>query len=145
MMEAASTSETSVNFYQTTRRYNPEDSHLHTRSRENLKSYNLESVLLLILSIILRTVTNKNNTEIGNKRILRCKILRTTMHLIICKSSFSDFVHRLYFNKITTFRKLDLLPSSGKKGRTETLAVGPPGWASLRPGHLPKRCNFIEI
>jgi hypothetical protein len=39
MMEAASTSETSVNFYQTTRRYNPEYSHLHTRRRENLKSY----------------------------------------------------------------------------------------------------------
>jgi hypothetical protein len=38
-MEAASTPETLVNFYQTTRRYNPEDSHLHTRSRENLKSY----------------------------------------------------------------------------------------------------------
>jgi hypothetical protein len=28
MMEAESTSETLVNFYQTTRRYNPEDSHL---------------------------------------------------------------------------------------------------------------------
>jgi hypothetical protein len=28
MMEAASTSETSVNFYQTTRRCNPEDTHL---------------------------------------------------------------------------------------------------------------------
>jgi hypothetical protein len=28
MMEAASPSETSVNFYQTTRHYNPEDSHL---------------------------------------------------------------------------------------------------------------------
>jgi hypothetical protein len=28
MMEAAMTSETLVNFYQTTRRYNPEDSHL---------------------------------------------------------------------------------------------------------------------
>jgi hypothetical protein len=39
MMEAASTSETWVNFYQTTRRNNPEDSHLHTRRRENLKSY----------------------------------------------------------------------------------------------------------
>jgi hypothetical protein len=38
MMEAASTSETLVNFYRTTRRYNPEDSHLHTRRRENLKS-----------------------------------------------------------------------------------------------------------
>jgi hypothetical protein len=39
MMEAARTSETLVNFYKTTRRYNPEDSHLHTRCRENLKSY----------------------------------------------------------------------------------------------------------
>jgi hypothetical protein len=39
MMEATSTSETSANFYQTTRCCNPEDSHLHTRRRENLKSY----------------------------------------------------------------------------------------------------------
>jgi hypothetical protein len=29
MMEASRTSETLVNFYQTTRRYNPEDSNLH--------------------------------------------------------------------------------------------------------------------
>jgi hypothetical protein len=39
MMEAASTSETLVNFYQTTRRYNLEESHLHTHRREKLKSY----------------------------------------------------------------------------------------------------------
>jgi hypothetical protein len=39
MMEAASTSEALVNFYQTIRRYNPEDSHLHTCRHENLKSY----------------------------------------------------------------------------------------------------------
>jgi hypothetical protein len=39
MMEAARTSETLVNFYQTTRRYNPEDSNLRTHHRENLKSY----------------------------------------------------------------------------------------------------------
>jgi hypothetical protein len=39
MMEAARTSETLINFYQTTRCYNPEDSHLHTHRRENLKSY----------------------------------------------------------------------------------------------------------
>jgi hypothetical protein len=38
IMEAASTSETSVNFYQTVWRNIPEDSHLHTYSRENLKS-----------------------------------------------------------------------------------------------------------
>jgi hypothetical protein len=37
MMEAASTSETSVNFYQTTRRNNPEDSHLHDHTFEGKK------------------------------------------------------------------------------------------------------------
>jgi hypothetical protein len=41
MMEAAGTSETLVNIYQTTRRYNLEDSHLRTHRRENLKSYTL--------------------------------------------------------------------------------------------------------
>jgi hypothetical protein len=37
MMEAASTSETSVNFYQTTRLNIAEDSHLNTNHRESLK------------------------------------------------------------------------------------------------------------
>jgi hypothetical protein len=37
MMEAASNSETSVNFHQSALHYNPEDSHLHTRRHENLK------------------------------------------------------------------------------------------------------------
>jgi hypothetical protein len=45
-MEAASTSETFVNFYQTTRRYNPEDSHLHIRRRENLRSHNFHNILV---------------------------------------------------------------------------------------------------
>jgi hypothetical protein len=39
MMVAARISKTLVNFHQTTRRYNPEDSHLRTHRRENLKSY----------------------------------------------------------------------------------------------------------
>jgi hypothetical protein len=38
-MEAARTPETLVNFYQIKRRYNPEDSHLRTHRRENLKSF----------------------------------------------------------------------------------------------------------
>jgi hypothetical protein len=39
-MEAANTPETSVNFYQTTRRNpDPEDSNLHIRRRENLNSH----------------------------------------------------------------------------------------------------------
>jgi hypothetical protein len=37
MTEAARTSETSVNFYQTTRRNNTEFKHLHIRRRKNLK------------------------------------------------------------------------------------------------------------
>jgi hypothetical protein len=46
MMEAASTSESSVNVYQTTQRYNPEDSHLRTHRRENLKSDLCVSIFL---------------------------------------------------------------------------------------------------
>jgi hypothetical protein len=42
MMEAASISETSVNFLQTTQRNNPEDSHLHTRRCDNMKSRSLK-------------------------------------------------------------------------------------------------------
>jgi hypothetical protein len=49
MVEAVCTSETSVNFYQTTRRNIPEDSHLYTRRRENLKSH---LVILMSLKLL---------------------------------------------------------------------------------------------
>jgi hypothetical protein len=38
MVEVASTSETSVEFYESTRSNIPEDSHFHTRRRKNMKS-----------------------------------------------------------------------------------------------------------
>jgi hypothetical protein len=38
------TSEMLVSFYQTTRRYSPEDSRLHTRRRENLKPHSEERI-----------------------------------------------------------------------------------------------------
>lgn len=38
VMESASTSETSANYYQTTRLNRPEDSHIHFRRREIVKS-----------------------------------------------------------------------------------------------------------
>jgi hypothetical protein len=38
MTEAVQTPETSVNSHQSTWRYNPEDSHLHSHCRENLKA-----------------------------------------------------------------------------------------------------------
>jgi hypothetical protein len=41
VMEAVQTSETLVNLHQSTRRYNPEDSHLRTHRRENLKPHNI--------------------------------------------------------------------------------------------------------
>jgi hypothetical protein len=44
MVEAVSTSETLANFYETTRRYIPEDSHFRTRRRENLISCKFESI-----------------------------------------------------------------------------------------------------
>jgi hypothetical protein len=39
--EVASSSETSVNIYQITQCYIPEDSHLYSRRRENLKSHKI--------------------------------------------------------------------------------------------------------
>jgi len=48
MMEALRTSETSVHFNVSTRRYTPEDTKLHTRSRENLKSH----ICLFICSLL---------------------------------------------------------------------------------------------
>jgi hypothetical protein len=45
MMEAARTSETSVDIQLRTRQYIPEDSELHTRHRENLKSQTVVTYL----------------------------------------------------------------------------------------------------
>jgi hypothetical protein len=53
MMEAANTSETSVNFYQTIRSNNPEDSHLHVmqlqmekkKQRQNYRNGNTVKVM----------------------------------------------------------------------------------------------------
>jgi hypothetical protein len=53
MMEAARTSETLVNFYQIIRRYNPEDSHLRTHRRENLKSYTEINVIVHLVEEIM--------------------------------------------------------------------------------------------
>jgi hypothetical protein len=59
MMEATGSSETSAYFYQTTRRYNPEDSHLHTRRRENLKSYQMSPIFHFIHLVLNQCSGNK--------------------------------------------------------------------------------------
>jgi hypothetical protein len=58
MMEAASIFETSVNFYQTTRRNNQEDSHIHTRRRKNLKSHQKEKCFKRNLQILMRSMSD---------------------------------------------------------------------------------------
>jgi hypothetical protein len=69
-MEAARTSETLINFYQATRRYNPEDSHLRTHRRDNLKSYlaiiSLNSVNQLIFVMVKCCVFFAVRTEFLN-------------------------------------------------------------------------------
>jgi hypothetical protein len=52
MMEAARTSETSVDIQLRTRQYVPEDSELHTRRRENLKSHMFCVCFVFILSCL---------------------------------------------------------------------------------------------
>jgi hypothetical protein len=54
MMEAASTSKMSVHFCQTTRRNNPEDSHLHTRLKFQFR-FGSYSVTITSLSYSLFT------------------------------------------------------------------------------------------
>jgi hypothetical protein len=52
IMQAVRTSETLVNFYLSTRRYNPEDSHLHNQCRENLKTYSSVTTLIPFFYIL---------------------------------------------------------------------------------------------
>jgi hypothetical protein len=66
---ATSTSETSVNFYQTTRRNFPDDSHLYTRPLENLKS-NLTMTWILIRNIIKARRSTAELLHVGRRIVV---------------------------------------------------------------------------
>jgi hypothetical protein len=81
MMDAARTSETLVNFYQTARRYYPEDSHLRTHSRENLKSYVEDVVLrkfMIMKQKILSAFNKSANKETDDNYLSGLKNVRPT-------------------------------------------------------------------
>jgi hypothetical protein len=67
MMEIASTSETSVNFYQTTRRYNPEDSHLAYKADNGVFNF----------------LTSENKWAIKVYATLSTKKLFTDFHFLV--------------------------------------------------------------
>jgi hypothetical protein len=66
MMEAVSTSETSVNLYETKRRNIPEDIHLHTHRRENLKSH---IIIALMMEAVSTSETSVNLYETKRRNI----------------------------------------------------------------------------
>jgi hypothetical protein len=69
IMEAASTSETSVNFYRTTRRNNPEHSHLQCG-----KSF---------LSLSLKIESHNNSTLAKRNKPIEISRLKKTLHYLI--------------------------------------------------------------
>jgi hypothetical protein len=68
MKEAANTPETSASFYQTTRRNNPEDSHIHTRGRENTKFHSEAHPVSETLRFIRQTEAKARNINDKNLR-----------------------------------------------------------------------------
>jgi hypothetical protein len=81
--DAVNTSEISVNFYEITRRNIPEDSHLKTRRRENLKCHYICYVKLVLQpQFLLQDITNqtRNETQISvrvtERRGLTVNLLR---------------------------------------------------------------------
>jgi predicted P-loop ATPase/GTPase len=77
MMEAARTSEKSVEIQLRTWQYIPEDSELHTRRRENLKSHMLTSVLLFACETWKSTKKILKDLQTFINRCLRKTFLRS--------------------------------------------------------------------
>jgi hypothetical protein len=93
MIEGAITSDTSVNFYQTTRRNNPEDSHFHTRRRENLKSQEAENTSTSQLHYVESPKLLRQGSVLIIKLVVLLLVGRTDKTVVI------TFLHFLSQNK----------------------------------------------
>jgi hypothetical protein len=88
MLEAGRTSETSVNFYQITRCYTPEDTHLHTRRHDNLKSHEI------IWRIYIYT-GGSTTIEVALSRISTRKLIITVAHFVITGNVYEYHVESM--------------------------------------------------
>jgi hypothetical protein len=71
-MEAESNSETSVNFYQTTLRNNPEGSHLFTRRRDNLKSHSTcKIIIVFIVKFVIIVINVKLHANLPSRHNIK--------------------------------------------------------------------------
>jgi predicted DNA-binding protein (MmcQ/YjbR family) len=99
MIGAPRTSEALVNFYQTIRRYNPQDSHLRTHRRENLRSY-LKKSWVLVGSSLGRKNRRNDTIKTDHRQIVcnRGTWLEVTEHRVQrwhC-SDGGDYKGRIY-------------------------------------------------
>jgi hypothetical protein len=102
MMEAATTSESSVNFYQNTQCNNPEDSNPHTH---HLRTWNLTWIIFVPASIIL----------------CRSEVSMCITYRFQC--SFLQFLYQFYFNHHITAISIQCLYSVNKIWHLQTLIL----------------------
>jgi hypothetical protein len=115
-MEAVRTSETSVNFCQTTRRNIPEDSHLRTRLKSHLRIVLLTGLMSIYLLNLLC-----NLTDIHIRMLSYLSFIRFTLRWILFNSLqrfgviwLCDYLRKYLFNKDINYYFLNfgLSPSS---------------------------------
>jgi hypothetical protein len=121
--EAVSTSETSVNFYQITRCNNPEDRHLYTRRRENLKCHFQD-----ILSLKYNGYNIRENFGLLDFRDTLCTDV--TLHVITCCCLCNHHIRKQQSPVYKQpFRKRDTCFGTGKWMLTTERCI----WQSFPP------------
>jgi hypothetical protein len=86
MMEAASTSETSVNFDQTARRNNPEDSHLQEWSRPCAKPIMAALQLRALIQLLQNTNLRLHSLHYAINMILTARDVYAQLFGIACRN-----------------------------------------------------------
>jgi hypothetical protein len=98
-METVNTSEMLVSFHGTTWHNMPEDSHIHTRCCENLKSHILSSFIIIVTKNKIFHLTDKRITfeELKRTHFQQCIIHKNceeqSLHIKLIKSSRSTKIH----------------------------------------------------